>query len=94
MELLPFCSTERIYFPDPVASKGEVIVTVEYCGINHPDIWTEQGIAGKNIMLPHICGCDIIGPVKGQLGMVYPGYLVARVLIAKLGVKTSVVSLR
>ena len=55
-------------FPDPVASKGEVIVTVEYCGINYLDIWTKQGIAGKNIMLPHICGCDIIGPSRDSEG--------------------------
>lgn len=66
------------YFPDPVAGKGEVIIDIKYCGINHLDIWTRQGIgaAGKKIRLPHICGCDIVGTTtasKGQRVMIYPG---------------------
>jgi len=60
-------------FPDPKAGKGDVIVDVEYCGVNHLDIWTRQGIAGKKIKLPHICGCDIVGTFRGKRAMVYPG---------------------
>jgi NADPH:quinone reductase-like Zn-dependent oxidoreductase len=65
-------------FPDPVAGKDEVIIDIKYCGINHLDIWTRQGIgaAGKKIRLPHICGCDIVGTTtaaKGQRVMIYPG---------------------
>jgi NADPH:quinone reductase-like Zn-dependent oxidoreductase len=68
-------------FPDPVAGKDEVIIDIKYCGINHLDIWTRQGIgaAGKKIKLPHICGCDIVGTtttttaIKGQRVMIYPG---------------------
>ncbi len=66
-------------FPDPVAGKDEVIIDIKYCGINHLDIWTRQGIgaaAGKKIRLPHICGCDIVGTtpaIKGQRVMIYPG---------------------
>lgn len=61
-------------FPDPVAAgKDTIVVDVEYCGVNHLDIWTRMGIAGKKIKLPHICGCDIVGTVKGQRVMVYPG---------------------
>jgi NADPH:quinone reductase-like Zn-dependent oxidoreductase len=61
-------------FPDPVASKNEVVIDVKYCGINHLDIWTRQGITGKKIRLPHICGCDIVGTtIKGQRIMIYPG---------------------
>ena len=66
-------------FPDPVADKNEVIIDIKYCGINHLDIWTRQGIgaaAGRKIRLPHICGCDIVGTttaVKGQRVMIYPG---------------------
>jgi NADPH:quinone reductase-like Zn-dependent oxidoreductase len=59
-------------FPDPVAGKN-VVVDVEYCGVNHLDIWTRMGIAGKKIKLPHICGSDIVGTVKGQRVMVYSG---------------------
>jgi D-arabinose 1-dehydrogenase-like Zn-dependent alcohol dehydrogenase len=67
-------------FPDPVAVKDDdVIIDIKYCGINHLDIWTRQGIgaaAGKKIRLPHICGCDIVGTttaIKGQRVMIYPG---------------------
>src|SRR5919106_2239828 len=64
-------------FPDPVASKDEVIIDIKYCGINHLDIWTRQGIAaGKKIRLPHICGCDIVGTtaaIRGERVMIYPG---------------------
>src|SRR5215216_6588096 len=66
-------------FSDPVAVKDEVIIDIKYCGINHLDIWTRQGIgaaAGKKIRLPHICGCDIVGTttaIKGQRVMIYPG---------------------
>src|SRR6266511_2198767 len=62
-------------FPDPVAGKSEVVIDIEYCGLNHLDIWTRQGIAGKKIRLPHICGCDIVGTTtkKGQRVMIYPG---------------------
>ena len=66
-------------FPDPVAGKNdEVIIDIKYCGINHLDIWTRQGLgaaAGKKIRLPHICGCDIVGttPIRGQRVMIYPG---------------------
>ncbi|MFL6483034.1 MAG: zinc-binding dehydrogenase [Nitrososphaera sp.] len=66
-------------FPDPVAGKDdEVIIDITYCGINHLDIWTRQGIgaaAGQKIKLPHICGCDIVGTTAfdGQRVMIYPG---------------------
>jgi len=60
-------------FPDPVAGENEVIVDIEYCGVNHLDIWTRMGIAGKKIQLPHVCGCDIVGTAKGQRVMTYPG---------------------
>jgi NADPH:quinone reductase-like Zn-dependent oxidoreductase len=63
-------------FPDPVAGKSEVVIDIEYCGLNHLDIWTRQGTTtpGKKIRLPHICGCDIVGTASnGQRVMVYPG---------------------
>jgi NADPH:quinone reductase-like Zn-dependent oxidoreductase len=65
-------------FPDPVAGKDEVIIDIKYCGINHLDIWTRQGIglaAGKKIRLPHICGCDIVGTTVSnrERVMIYPG---------------------
>ncbi len=36
-------------FPDPVAGKDdEVIIDIKYCGINHLDIWTRQGLGGSS----------------------------------------------
>ena len=75
-------------FPDPVAGKNEVIVDVEYCGVNHLDIWTRMGVAGKKIKLPHICGCDIVGKVKGQRVMVYPGVSCGKCQYCKSGHET------
>jgi NADPH:quinone reductase-like Zn-dependent oxidoreductase len=64
-------------FPDPAAYKDETIVDVQFCGLNHLDIWTRQGIDGKKIILPHICGCDIVGTIKKgtqtERVAVYPG---------------------
>jgi NADPH:quinone reductase-like Zn-dependent oxidoreductase len=68
LDVLQYCE-----FPDPAAGKDKVVIDVEYCGVNHLDIWTRMGIAGKKIRLPHVCGCDIVGTVKGQRVMVYPG---------------------
>ena len=75
-------------FPDPVARRNEVIVNVEYCGVNHLDIWTRAGIAGKKIRLPHICGCDIVGTVRGQRVMVYPGVSCGKCLHCRAGHET------
>jgi NADPH:quinone reductase-like Zn-dependent oxidoreductase len=62
-------------FPEPIVGKDEVGVDIQYCGLNHLDIWTRQGIAGKKIRLPHICGCDIVGrTIKGNKRVIiYPG---------------------
>ena len=67
-------------FPDPEPAKGEVVIDVRYCGLNHLDIWTRMGVAGKKIKLPHICGSDIVGTTRkgarfeeGERAMVYPG---------------------
>ncbi|MGI0019476.1 MAG: zinc-binding dehydrogenase [Nitrososphaera sp.] len=66
--------------PDPSPGKNGVVIDVEYCGVNHLDIWTRMGVAGKKIRLPHVCGCDIVGTVRkgasfqpGEPVMVYPG---------------------
>lgn len=65
----------REHFAEPLSSRDhQEIVEVEYCGVNHLDIWTREGIPGKKIKLPHVCGCDIVGRTKskGRM-MVYPG---------------------
>jgi NADPH:quinone reductase-like Zn-dependent oxidoreductase len=80
LDVLQYCE-----FPDPVPGKDKVVIDVEYCGVNHLDIWTRQGIAGKKIRLPHVCGCDIVGTVKGQRVMVYPGVSCGKCQYCKAG---------
>ena len=68
--------------PDPVPDKGEVLVRVNYCAINHLDIWVRNGIAGKKVQFPHILGCDISGTLvegfesfkKGDKVVVHPAF--------------------
>ncbi|MER3408451.1 MAG: alcohol dehydrogenase, partial [Nitrososphaera sp.] len=72
-------------FPDPVPVSGssnkELVVDVEYCGVNHLDVWARSGVTGKKIRLPHVCGCDIVGTIRkrgagfdeGERVLVYPG---------------------
>lgn len=66
--------------PDPVAQKGHVLVRVNYCAVNHLDIWVRNGMPGKSVVFPHILGCDICGIIleefggfkKGEKVVVYP----------------------
>ena len=66
--------------PDPVVQKGHVLVKVNYCAVNHLDIWIRNGMPGKSVVFPHILGCDICGIVlekfgsfkKGDSVVVYP----------------------
>ncbi|MDE1769428.1 MAG: zinc-binding dehydrogenase [Thaumarchaeota archaeon] len=70
------------HIPDPVAEKGDVLVKVKYCAVNHLDIWVRNGIVGKKVQFPHILGCDISGTLlegfgnfkKGEKVTVYPAF--------------------
>jgi len=68
--------------PDPVPEKGDILVKVNYCAVNHLDIWVRNGIVGKKVSFPHILGCDISGTLlegfagfkKGEKIIVYPAF--------------------
>ena len=68
--------------PDPVPEKGDVLVKVNYCAVNHLDIWVRNGITGKTVSFPHILGCDISGTLlegfagfkKGDKVIAYPAF--------------------
>ena len=76
-------------FPDPSKRSGQVAVDVEYCGVNHLDVWTRMGISGKKIKLPHICGCDIVGRTKSRGAvLVYPGVFCGRCSYCRAGRET------
>ena len=70
--------------PDPIAGPGEALVRVRACALNHLDLWTRKGEAGRPVSLPHILGNDIAGEVlslrtpvegiaPGERVMVSPG---------------------
>jgi NADPH:quinone reductase-like Zn-dependent oxidoreductase len=66
--------------PDHRSRKGHAIIKVNYCAVNHLDIWVRNGITGKKVSFPHILGCDVCGTLthdfgnfkKGEKVVVYP----------------------
>ena len=59
-------SLEKI--SDPLPEKGHVLVKVNYCAVNHLDIWVRNGLSGKSISFPHILGCDVCGTLLEGFG--------------------------
>src|SRR5687767_14681947 len=54
--------------PDPVPGPAEVLVRVRACALNHLDVWTRLGQAGRAVALPHILGNDIAGEIAAVSG--------------------------
>lgn len=48
---------------DPVPGSDEVLVRVRACGVNHLDIWLEQGDLPMPISLPRIAGSEVAGEI-------------------------------
>jgi NADPH:quinone reductase-like Zn-dependent oxidoreductase len=46
---------------DPRPGPGEVVVRVEACGLNHLDLWLEEGGLPVEVALPRTPGCEISG---------------------------------
>jgi NADPH:quinone reductase-like Zn-dependent oxidoreductase len=51
-----------------VPSIGEVVIQVQACGLNHLDLWLEQGELPVPIQLPRTPGCEIAGRVMETAG--------------------------
>lgn len=49
--------------PNPVPTNDEVLVRVRACGVNHLDIWLEQGDLPMPIALPRIAGSEVAGEI-------------------------------
>lgn len=79
-------------YEDPRPSKGEVLVEVKACALNHLDLFVRQGWKGLKLPLPHILGSDISGVVvkgsgfrKGQRVLLNPGISCAKCSFCKKG---------
>ena len=59
-------SYEEIKNPTP--KKGHVIIKVDYCAVNHLDIWVRNGLPRRKVSFPHILGCDICGTLVEGFG--------------------------
>lgn len=49
--------------PVPQPNLGEVLVQVRACGLNHLDLWLEEGVLPIPLELPRTPGCEIAGVV-------------------------------
>jgi NADPH:quinone reductase-like Zn-dependent oxidoreductase len=66
--------------PDPKPKKGYAIIKINYCAVNHLDIWVRNGLPGRKVSFPHILGCDVCGTLtngfenfkKGEKVVAYP----------------------
>ncbi|HZI31165.1 MAG TPA: zinc-binding dehydrogenase [Candidatus Binatia bacterium] len=48
---------------DPKPDVGEVVVEVHACGLNHLDLWLEEGGLPIPVQLPRTPGCEIAGRI-------------------------------
>ena len=62
--------------PDPVAGPDESVVKLRFCGLNHRDVWIQQGLYAR-IQLPAVLGSDgsgvaESGPLAGKRVVIIP----------------------
>ena len=41
---------------------------MDYCAVNHLDIWVRNGLPGRKVSFPHILGCDVCGTLVNDSG--------------------------
>ena len=68
--------------PAPVPQRGQLLIRVEACGLNHLDLWARQGLPGVSIPMPHVSGVEVVGRVAKKGPGVTGLKLGQRVLVA------------
>ena len=62
--------------PEPQPGPGEVLVDIEFVGVNPLDVWVTQGtVAGGSQPLPFIPGIEAVGVLDGRRYVVTPSDL-------------------
>jgi NADPH:quinone reductase-like Zn-dependent oxidoreductase len=51
--------------PAPTPGRGEVLLRVKACALNHLDIWVRRGWPGLKLEMPHWGGSDVAGVIVG-----------------------------
>src|SRR5260370_11158876 len=59
--------------PDPKPAADEVVVQVQSCGLNHLDLWLEEGALPVTVPLPRTPGGEIAGCIV-ELGSAVQGW--------------------
>ncbi|HVV00914.1 MAG TPA: zinc-binding dehydrogenase [Verrucomicrobiae bacterium] len=59
--------------PRPVPAAGEALVEVHACGLNHLDLWLEEGALPVKVSLPRIPGGEVAGRIA-ELGAGVKGW--------------------
>jgi NADPH:quinone reductase-like Zn-dependent oxidoreductase len=49
--------------PDPKPGPDEAVVQVQACGLNHLDLWVEEGGLPMPVRLPRTLGCEVAGQI-------------------------------
>ena len=57
---------------DPIPGRGDALVRVRACALNHLDLWQRRGMARVPIPFPHISGADVAGEVISAPGGEFP----------------------
>jgi NADPH:quinone reductase-like Zn-dependent oxidoreductase len=71
--------------PDPKPGRGEVLVQVKACALNHLDIWVMRGWPGLDLEMPHWGGSDIAGVVT-EVGPDVTGWETGRRVVIDPGI--------
>jgi zinc-binding alcohol dehydrogenase/oxidoreductase len=67
-------------WPDPVPTRGEVVVRLHAAALNHRDVWIRKGLYAK-IKLPAVLGSDGAGTIVAVGRDVEPGLVGSEVVI-------------
>jgi NADPH2:quinone reductase len=82
----PADALELVEVPEPVAGPGEVLVRVEACALNFPDVLLAAGLYQEKPELPFTPGLEVCGTVVGEGRRVVGGPPLPRGGLAELAV--------